>query len=422
MITNKNRAAVVFLAAWLTVSLTACSAEDTEAVFAGPEETLQEAVPDTAYIEDNELKYEENTRVASKGTLCAGEDSDDPDIIDVDWELTNITMDNAEDGMKTVTIEQSVYGYVWTDGETFKTNLNVPVARLADAYTGRMLAEDTEIEWKETTYMINVTETASWEDGSWDTDWVEDSNGGKRLSSTLKVKTVAAISEDYDGLSLVLVPVTDVNGSADGKYIMDVWADGSYLFNVNALSAGFEKAGDGAEFAETDPEEEREPKQEETIAAHTHSYVSVITTQPTCTANGVRTYTCRTCGNSYTEKIAAVPHDFSVPVVQLVHHDEQWKRTPHQVEDHSQIIEVECTSCGTFLETWEEYENHVLESIERETRGGEYPEGILNACQGWYCITYGTKTVYDEEKIADAYDAEEVVGYQCSMCGLSTVR
>lgn len=36
---------------------------------------------------------------------------------------------------------------------------------------------------------------------------------------------------------------------------------------------------------------------------HTHSYTSTITKQPTCTATGVRTYTC-SCGNSYTETIA----------------------------------------------------------------------------------------------------------------------
>ena len=38
--------------------------------------------------------------------------------------------------------------------------------------------------------------------------------------------------------------------------------------------------------------------------AHTHSYVSTVTTQPTCCNPGVRTYTC-SCGNSYTESIPA---------------------------------------------------------------------------------------------------------------------
>lgn len=41
---------------------------------------------------------------------------------------------------------------------------------------------------------------------------------------------------------------------------------------------------------------------------HTHSYVSSVTKSPTCTEDGVRTYTC-SCGDSYTEKISATGHE-----------------------------------------------------------------------------------------------------------------
>ena len=43
---------------------------------------------------------------------------------------------------------------------------------------------------------------------------------------------------------------------------------------------------------------------------HTHSYTSSVTTAATCTTAGVRTYTC-TCGDSYTEEIAATGHNYS---------------------------------------------------------------------------------------------------------------
>ena len=43
---------------------------------------------------------------------------------------------------------------------------------------------------------------------------------------------------------------------------------------------------------------------------HTHSYTSKITKQPTCTATGVRTFTC-SCGDSYTETIPATGHKSS---------------------------------------------------------------------------------------------------------------
>ncbi|MBR6252673.1 MAG: hypothetical protein IKR04_02395, partial [Clostridia bacterium] len=39
-----------------------------------------------------------------------------------------------------------------------------------------------------------------------------------------------------------------------------------------------------------------------------HSYTSSVTTEPTCTSAGVKTYTC-TCGRSYTEAIAALGHN-----------------------------------------------------------------------------------------------------------------
>ena len=42
---------------------------------------------------------------------------------------------------------------------------------------------------------------------------------------------------------------------------------------------------------------------------HTHSYASAITTPATCTADGVRTYTC-SCGASYTEKINKLGHSY----------------------------------------------------------------------------------------------------------------
>ena len=49
----------------------------------------------------------------------------------------------------------------------------------------------------------------------------------------------------------------------------------------------------------------------ESIAALGHSYTSSVTKAATCTASGVRTYSCSKCGNSYTEAIAALGHSYS---------------------------------------------------------------------------------------------------------------
>ena len=41
-----------------------------------------------------------------------------------------------------------------------------------------------------------------------------------------------------------------------------------------------------------------------------HSYTSKVTTAATCTASGIKTYTCSKCGNSYNESIAPLGHNY----------------------------------------------------------------------------------------------------------------
>lgn len=43
---------------------------------------------------------------------------------------------------------------------------------------------------------------------------------------------------------------------------------------------------------------------------HVHSHTGIITTQPTCTEAGVKTFTCE-CGDSYTEQVEKLDHDFT---------------------------------------------------------------------------------------------------------------
>ena len=47
--------------------------------------------------------------------------------------------------------------------------------------------------------------------------------------------------------------------------------------------------------------------------AHTHNYTATVTKQPTCTAEGVKTFRC-SCGDSYTETIPAAGHIFGAYV------------------------------------------------------------------------------------------------------------
>ena len=49
----------------------------------------------------------------------------------------------------------------------------------------------------------------------------------------------------------------------------------------------------------------------ESITGTTHAYVGKVTMAPSCTTQGVKTYTCSGCGASYTEAIAASGHNYN---------------------------------------------------------------------------------------------------------------
>ena len=52
----------------------------------------------------------------------------------------------------------------------------------------------------------------------------------------------------------------------------------------------------------------------EVEADHVHSYQEVSRTAPTCTEDGVTTYRCETCGDTYTETTPATGHSYTAAV------------------------------------------------------------------------------------------------------------
>lgn len=455
---KNNRIFVASLVALFMMSAVACGsdadvvtpvAEENVVVLENTQEPIKEVESNATYVEANGLVFEKDTKAETKGTLYSGEDIDNFDIIDVGWEVTNITISDAENGVQTVIIEQEIRGFIWTDGSIYKTNLNVPTGRLYDIYSGKKIfvseeAKETEVIWKDNTYSIHATETVSWEDGDWSVDWVEDPGGGERLSSILKVRSVIEVTEGYDGLALVLVPLKDANGSIDGGCIMDVWGDGSYLFNVNELSHKFENAvetgtvasvEDGGEevtaitnpavtTASTEqpvneaqkpssstPKPTEEPVEtttipvEETKPVHSHNHTGVVTVQPSCTVAGVKTYTC-SCGDSYTEDLGKTAHDYSVLITQTVHHEDQYEAVRREIPEKKVIV----CGCGAEFTDYDEWQAHAVSNIEAN--------GPFCACGSNYLVnSYPASYTYDYVLITPAYDSEEIVGYTCSVCG-----
>lgn len=81
---------------------------------------------------------------------------------------------------------------------------------------------------------------------------------------------------------------------------------------------------------------------------HQHQYSSVVTTQPTCTRSGVRTYSC-TCGASYTEAVPATGHAWEVVSNKLT----QYSSSEGVLLEAGYTI-YECSVCGQQYRTDDE--------------------------------------------------------------------
>ena len=120
---------------------------------------------------------------------------------------------------------------------------------------------------------------------------------------------------------------------------------------------------------------------------HVHNYTSKITKQPTCTTNGVRTYTCVICGATKTETIKATGHVYG-----------EWTITKEPTTTAQGTKERICQKCG----------NKETQSIPKLTNGGWKQDS-----QGWwYENTDGTYPVSCWKQIDGCWYYFNVFGYR----------
>ena len=141
------------------------------------------------------------------------------------------------------------------------------------------------------------------------------SYSGMSLTRCLKMESATSVtfSPSRSGKLMLVFHKTGYNVDAVGQTVMldgtayTVVDGGDYAYVELPVSAGAHelKRGSGQIFLyymAFTPDASGE--------THTHSYTSSVTTAASCTAAGVRTYSC-SCGNSYTEAIAALGHSYS---------------------------------------------------------------------------------------------------------------
>lgn len=139
------------------------------------------------------------------------------------------------------------------------------------------------------------------------------------------------------------------------------------------------------------------------IENHTHSYTAKTTKAPTCTAEGVMTYTC-SCGGSYTESIVKLGHDYSKKEVTAptctsegytTHTcsrcSDSYKDTYTNVASHnyeSKVVAATCTEQGytsyTCSRCNDSYKNSYVNA-----KGHSYTSKVTTAAT---CTTKGVET------------------------------
>lgn len=147
-----------------------------------------------------------------------------------------------------------------------------------------------------------------------------------------------------------------------------------------------------------------ETKPEPTTPPHTHNYTASVTTQPTCSTAGTRTYSC-SCGDSYSESIPATGNH------NWVHHDatghyEEKIITPERTETIYEGHAI-CNGCGQDFGPGQEGINAVGDHI------------LFSDCWGnsyhTESIAIGTETI---PAVTESVWIEDSAAYDsCSVCG-----
>ncbi len=406
------------------------------------EETeIEEEKPLLTYSEEKELKFNDNYSVTISAIRRNPENQDDFDVIDSDWEISGITVEDSEDG-KVITVEQRVSGYIWgnDDGSVFKTDISLPGGLFCDVYTGTIIpstnmVEDmqteyaTEIEWDGKTYSIKREESAKWEDGEWEPN---PEGEGHVLLSTLCITDILTVSNDYDGLALILSPLTGVSDSdlenagvinEEEKFILDVLEDDGYLFSIakayeslNGVSMA-DALSDKAESIDSNEQEEKvSDTKQNASTVHQHNYTSAVTKEPCCGENGVKTFTCA-CGDSYTESIPALGHQW-VAKTEVVNHPSQGHMETQQIE-HT-VIKCACGFETDSVEAWGAHRDEMARMASEASAGGDIDDFFASLAYDIGDHNYCDETTWETVNnwVVDSEAWDETVTYNvCSVCG-----
>ena len=158
--------------------------------------------------------------------------------------------------------------------------------------------------------------------------------------------------------------------------------------------------------------------------AKEHNYTAQITTEPTCTAEGVKTFTCTDCGKSYTEPVAKLAHSYKATVTAPTctamgyttyvceHCGDSYRAdyTPVTDHDYKAVVTTEptCTAEGVKTFTCADCGKSYTESVAKLAHS--YKATVTAPT----CTTMGY-TTYVCEHCGDSYRADfvDAAGHDC---------
>lgn len=133
----------------------------------------------------------------------------------------------------------------------------------------------------------------------------------------LKVKVTGFVGNDSDSISGYVSPIVSATDLSVGVH--QLTPSGGFAANYQFVYV----PGNLEIVASSSP-------------VHVHTWDDgVMTLQPTCTAEGVMTFTCTECGETYTESVSATGHSWS-----------EWTVVTEATVDHDGVKERTCSRCG----------------------------------------------------------------------------
>lgn len=195
-----------------------------------------------------------------------------------------------------------------------------------------------------------------------------------------------------------------------------------------------------------------------TISKLGHKYEAEVTTEAKCGEEGVVTYTCANCGDSYTEKVPALEHSFIVEVagtkvaptcitdgkvtMKCINCDETQEKvlskTGHLYDNGTIIVKPDCVTAGKIEYTCQYDHTHkfteVIEPTGSHTLVGEIVEyeatctrparneQYCEACSNWVVVWESTELPAHKWNawVVEKQPTSTEDGYQyrvCSVCG-----